>query len=869
MIRVLTWYPFLTIDLLLDYRLVELEASFSEYSSVCTDAAHNYTEEKLAALRRRLNHLMSDKLPTTKQQQQCVPALQLEDSPRTTVPAEETEVGSDPEATLTRERAKKKKNKGRKHPWALDDQDDNESNMSSQASPGSIEISPEKSDPFKSSMESGFATMDTERSHQGGSTDGDLPSENQREPETSSPVDRRVSDREEFVPSDDQQQSAADSLFSTDADNNLSPAEDVQESAEILYPADTHPTESENVPEQELSTKPKMEDNAILTAPMEPLSVDVEGHDTGTSDHQTPPTVEDLAPSLPITDQEKLNVAKHSKKNKRNRKKKKGVIAAAAADETQAKVESNTPELAVRSEAAASPERQLPVSAQQHDAPVEGVVHVDTPAKQDQSTSTDMVAMESVELQTVNSPLLADSSTNTELNSNAMSVPSQGIIQNDGEPLDANFQSQGVATTSQSRSNNANQTETIPTNDEYTSMVPPLSMEQQTDLSSLHDVGDDKSTNTPRKTDSESQTTLTSSPRSSPRSKHSTSLHDTAAQTDDVTDGADSTATRLDQSSGPGLEESGSAEDITTPPAPADITDSPAPTSVIPQDPASTSSQKDQKSPVASDPAKDAKQPSSSPPSSTKKKDKKRRKKGKAKYEAILREPTPEPVQLGDEPASGSIVPAVSDSSEGAEPVNQEPDQGVIVGGDLPHVQPSPEPELSAAGDLEEESGLEGNYYPTVDSSETHEEVHIRPEGDKEVVEHRINNEQDQLVSEDPDAHNQQIRDNSNKPINDEEVSNQPITDEETPSQPITDESLLPAMDDNDQTDDVGVFISGHTEDTSSPVDDEVVPVVEPEVVRETKLRHRKQKVAASPTTVPKPDVEIETTAATAKPPSR
>jgi len=55
---------------------------------------------------------------------------------------------------------------------------------------------------------------------------------------------------------------------------------------------------------------------------MAPLVVDVSvGDEPGTADKPTPPSVEDLAPTLPITDQEKIHVANRSKKNKRNRRK--------------------------------------------------------------------------------------------------------------------------------------------------------------------------------------------------------------------------------------------------------------------------------------------------------------------------------------------------------------------------------------------------------------------------------------------------------------------------------------------------------------------------------------------------------------------
>ena len=121
---------------------------------------------------------------------------------------------------------------------------------------------------------------------------------------------------------------------------------------------------------------------------MSPLAVDVsQDPSTEHSDHQTPPTVEDLAPTLPITDQEKLNVANRSKRGKKNRRKGKNKRGAAAVAES----------------------KPVPTSSS---SPNQS--QTDINEKCDQSTLTDSIDVENAELQTDSTKLLSNSFTNTE-----------------------------------------------------------------------------------------------------------------------------------------------------------------------------------------------------------------------------------------------------------------------------------------------------------------------------------------------------------------------------------------------------------------------------------------------------------------------
>ena len=397
-------------------------------------AAHNYTEEKLASLRARLNHLVSESNPSqldTSEELDTVPIL------------DDSFDGQEQPDQLTLRQSYKRSS------FPVEEY---AAGLLSGLSPPPLSLGSSTVDSQQSSTESGFATMDTERSVVGENGEGLQPSEETVEGDQAEELlktghDEHVVQEIDSVTSEEPQQSIVDDSFVPAADVNKSEPTVANSSEDLSNTPTTSklsvdtslPSGSEDLAS---STPTNADQNGSkLPGSMSPLAVDVsQDPSTEHSDHQTPPTVEDLAPTLPITDQEKLNVANRSKRGKKNRRKGKNKRGAAAVAES----------------------KPVPTSSS---SPNQS--QTDINEKCDQSTLTDSIDVENAELQTDSTKLLSNSFTNTEPYSHTQSQTDLVPTADQSTRSDSqDVFSQGTLAGRPRTSSATNQTEPLSSNDQ-------------------------------------------------------------------------------------------------------------------------------------------------------------------------------------------------------------------------------------------------------------------------------------------------------------------------------------------------------------------------------------------------------------------
>lgn len=284
-----------------------METQFSEFSPFCSDTAHMNIERRLAELRHKMDN-------STGTQSDLIES----DQPDALLAAVDVMEASDGQCNevphLPLDQLEQVQDDGAGDYRELDD----------------VRFGQHlKSDTFKSSMDSGLFTGD--------------------------PSVASVSPREDDHTEQAQQQEALPDVAGnamTDLSDGAVRADNTGSEA---------PVDDGVVPTRQ--TEVLRPNETSYPSAIQPLTVDTDlSQNVASDDKQTPPTVEDLAPSLPITDKEKLKVAKRSRKNKKKRKSHQPVSAA------------------VTSSAADSAESAIPASVTPVEASSQGVVPAKTPS---------------------------------------------------------------------------------------------------------------------------------------------------------------------------------------------------------------------------------------------------------------------------------------------------------------------------------------------------------------------------------------------------------------------------------------------------------------------------------------------------------
>ncbi|XP_067939822.1 uncharacterized protein, partial [Watersipora subatra] len=257
-------------------RLLGLEASFLDYSSVCSTAAHNYTEEKLASLGARLQYLNSLFVPEAEDKADEIKSVPVD--------AEE----------LTLKEAYKRSS------FPVEAYD---ANLVSELTLGGAKVGS-----HKSSMESGFSTMDTERSV----LDDNSESYNQVSTHLDMYQDIQAEQTESVIPSVGDT-SSLPTLTSPQPLNVTSKID--ASSSDIICSSITADSSSVNSAQVPFETQ-----SHSMPGLVEGVSKEQE---TASNGSRASSSVKELPSTIPVTDQEKPNVVQPNKKGKRNRKKKK------------------------------------------------------------------------------------------------------------------------------------------------------------------------------------------------------------------------------------------------------------------------------------------------------------------------------------------------------------------------------------------------------------------------------------------------------------------------------------------------------------------------------------------------------------------